>query len=47
MTWLARYWVSMALLSAIGLLGIALIYAADWPLSLILIFLHSRGYMLH
>ncbi len=44
---LKRHWVAGALFMSIALLALAPLLAQDWPLGLVLIFLHSPGYMIH
>ncbi|CAL79209.1 hypothetical protein; putative membrane protein [Bradyrhizobium sp. ORS 278] len=44
---LARHWVAGAVFMAAALLVLVPLLAADWPLALLLIFLHSPGYMIH
>lgn len=44
---LARHWVAGAVFMAAALLALVPVLAADWPLPLLLIFLHSPGYMIH
>jgi hypothetical protein len=47
MNCIARYWVSAGALLATTLLAAAIVYGSAWPLPLLLIYLHSPGYMLH
>ncbi|MGJ5180787.1 HXXEE domain-containing protein [Bradyrhizobium oligotrophicum] len=44
---LIRHWVSAAGFMAAALLALVPMLAADWPFALLLIFLHSPGYMIH
>ncbi|WP_315713647.1 MULTISPECIES: HXXEE domain-containing protein [unclassified Bradyrhizobium] len=44
---LSRHWVAGAVFMAAALLALVPLLAADWPLALLLIFLHSPGYMIH
>lgn len=44
---LTRHWVAGAVFMAAALLALAPLLAADWPFALLLIFLHSPGYMIH
>jgi Protein of unknown function with HXXEE motif len=47
MVGLARYWVTTAMLLSGALTAVAVMFGRDWPLPLLLIFLHSPVYMLH
>ena len=44
---LTRHWVAAAGFMAAALLALVPLLAADWPFALLLIFLHSPGYMIH
>lgn len=45
--WLVRSWVAGALMIAVALLALVPLVADAWSLPVLLIYLHSPGYMLH